>query len=569
MGFRKSSLLIFALVLMFSALLSNQLQSPIGYASLSSQESQIVALVDGTSAYSYDLELERIALDNSISQYTFRSSGSTGANATAMWLKDQFEGFGLSTSLESFEFTNWNLLGQSALVIDEDGAVETTNDQILIDSFQSAHYSWPTPEGGVFADLVVLPLPDAGGFDEIGATPINAALWSSINTLDKIVLIGREVRLNSAWEETYQHKLSSQSPLAVVYTWWYSWMSFAPPFMSSVDGRPTSSMGPYYWNLAIPCGSVNYYDGVLIRERETSVNVSAEVVIPSVIASGPHYNVVGRLQGSTNPDKFVIVSAHYDTVLTAGFVDNGAGTASVLELARVLNYASREGFYSSNCTIVFVAFAGEELGLVGAVNYVKQHKAEMKDIIAVVNLDCIGSNDLHVGQTEPGLDFDLDELILEAAGDLGVGATLTEPGGSDHEIFRNPHDGEGIFSYWWPGLSAGIDDAAPVVSSTMIISYPLFYSDTWRRGEPGWIHTSYDNSTSTQTLSWLEADDLEEHVKVAALSVVRISPSSQQLVEDSAFPWWIVCVAVAGVIAVVTVVYFVKVRKRSVEKVVQ
>ena len=103
----------------------------------------------------------------------------------------------------------------------------------------------------------------------------------------------------------------------------------------------------------------------------------------------------------------------------------------------------------------------------------------------------------------------------------------------------------------------------------MIISYPLFYSDAWRRGEPGWIHTLYDNSTSTQTLNWLEVDDLEAHVKVAALSVVRISPSSQQLVEDSAFPWWIVCVAVAGVIAVVTVVYFVKVRKRSVEKVVQ
>ena len=567
MGLRKSGLFILAFVLMFSALPSDQLQASTSQPSLSSQESQIVALVNGTRAYGYDLELEKIALNHSISGFSFRSSGSTGANATAMWLKDQFEGFGLSTSLESFEFTNWNLLARPALVVDEDGDFETTSDQILINSFQSTHYSWPTPEGGIFADLVVLPLPDADSFGEIGATSINTTLWDSINTLDKIVLIGREVRLNSAWEEAYQNKLSSQPPLAVVYTWWYSWMSFAPPFMSSVGGRPTSSMGPYYWNLEIPCGLVDYYDGMLIRERETSANVSAEVVIPSVIASGPHYNVVGRLQGSANPDKFVIVSAHYDTVLTAGFVDNGAGTAGVLESARVFTHAASEGAYSSNYTIVFVAFAGEELGLVGAVNYVKQHKAEMKDIVAVINFDCIGSDDLNVVRTDPGPGFDLDELILEAAGDLGVGATLTAPGGSDQEVFRDPFDAEGTFSYWWPEFSAGIGDAASVVSSTMLISYPLFYSDAWRRGEPGWIHTSYDNSTSTQTLNWLEVDDLEQHVKVAALSVVRISPSSQEAVENSGFPWWIVGVAVAGVTTVVAVVYFAKVRKRSVKEV--
>ena len=565
MGFGKSHLLILALALMFSALPSDRFEASTSHSSLSSQESQIVALVNGTSAYNYDLELEKIALNNSISKYAFRSSGSVGANATAMWLRDQFEGFGLSTSLESFEFTNWNLLAQPRLVIDEDGAIDTTGDQILMNSFQSAHYSWPTPESGVFADVAVLPLPDAGNYSEIGVKPINTTLWNSINTLGKIVLTGREVRLNSAWEEAFQLKLSSQPPAAVIYTWWYLWMSFTPPFLSSVGGRPTSNMGPYYWNLEIACGLVDYDEGQLIQEREAYANVSAKVVIPSAIASGPHYNVVGKLQGTVSPSKLVVVSAHYDTVLTAGFVDNGAGTAGVLELARVLARASREGAYSSDYTIVFIAFAGEELGLVGAVNYVKQHKAEMKDIVAVVNMDCIGSDDLCVAKTELGPDFDLDELILEAARDLNVAATLIDPGGSDQEVFRNPSMGESGFSHWWPGLSAGIGDATPVASSTMLISYPLFYVDNWRRGKPGWIHTSYDNSASTQTLNWLEAASLEEHIKVAALSVMRISPSSHGAVEAGAFPWWIVGVAVAGVAVAVTVatVYFGKVRRRS------
>ncbi len=568
MGFKRFIILSFALTLIFSLFHNEQSQAPTGSANLTSRESQIVALVNGTRAYSYDLELEKIALNHSVSHYSFRSSGSAGANATALWLEDQFASFGLSTSLESFEFTNWNMLGQPALIIDEDGVTGTISDQTLISSFQSAHFSWPTSGSGVFADLVVLPLPDAGRYSEIGRQQINTTLWDSIDTLDKIVLIGGEVRWNSTWEQTFQNKLSSQPPAAVICTWWYSWMSFAPPFLSSVGGRPTSSVGSYLWNYEIPCGWVDYRDGEWVREREDHANVSAKVVIPSVIASGPHYNVVGKLQRSVVSDKLVIVSAHYDTVLTAGFVDNGAGTAGILELAQVLTYAYKEGFYNPNCTVVFVAFAGEELGLVGAVNYVKQHKAEIKDVIAVINLDCIGSDNLYVAKTDSGPDFDLDQLVLDSADDLNVAAVLADSGGSDHEVFRNPSYAENGFSYWWPGLSAGIDDAIPIASSTMLISYPLSYSDARIGGEPGWIHTSYDNSTSTQTLDWLEVVSLEDHVKVAALSVVRISSSSQETVKASGFPWWIVGVAVAGVMAAigVTIVYVFKFRKRSVKQ---
>ncbi len=570
--YRKSGLALATLLVLSTAFLSAWVQVPVSQSSfnegLTDEESQVIALVNGTSAYDYDLELERIALDHSVSNYAFRSGGSAGATVTAMWLKDQFESFGLETHLESFEFTNWNMPSKPILTIDEDGLVDT-DDQTLLNSFQSGHYSLPTLTDGAFGDLVVLPLPDADSYGEISGLSIDTALWDSINTSGKVVLIGREVRWNPAWEQVYQAKLSAQRPAAVVYTWQYSWMSFFPPFFGSVGGRPTGSWGPYYWDLQIPVGWVNYEDGLLIREREISGNVSARVVIPSVIGSGPHYNVVGKLQGKAGRDEFVIISGHYDTVMTSGFVDNGAGTAGVLELARVFTSAAREGLYNSNYTIVFVGFASEEMGLVGSINYVRQHKAEMKNIVAVINLDCIGSDDLKVAQTSPGEDgLDLDELISNAASDLHISATLTGPEGSDQEVFRNPLDGENIYSYWWPGLTAGISDAAAVTSSTMIISYPLFYSDEWNMGEAGWIHTAYDNSTSTQTLNWLESDNLEEHIKVAALSVMRISPSSQGVVDLYSFPWWAVgVVATAGVVAViVAVVYFVKVRKPPVNK---
>jgi hypothetical protein len=494
---------------------------PIISVSLTSLESEIVGLVNGTSAYNYDLELEKIALNHTLSHYSFRAGGSSGANATADWIMEQFESFGLEAYKESFQFTTWDLLSKPALIIDDDGNPSTTSDQTTINSFQSEHYSWPTPQNGVFADLVILPLPPAANYYELGMNPINTAEWNAIDTTGKILLIGREVRLAYSWQETYKNKLSEQTPAAVVYTWWYEWMSFVPDFFSSAGGRPASAWGPYYWDLEIPVGFVNYDDGLLIRNGESSQDVSAQVKIEASIGYGPHYNVIGRLTGYKYPNKFVIVSGHYDTIMSGGFCDNGAGTAGVIELARIFTEADESGLLHPKYTILFIAFAGEEICLVGSINYVMQHETEMNQIVAVINLDCIGSDDLYVTETNSGTDFDLDELILKSAQDLGISAQSEEPGGSDQESFRNPSWANDIY-YWYWGLEAGIADVTPVNSSTMLIAYPLMYSDKWNMGTPGWIHTSYDNSTSTTTLNWVEVGDLENHLKVAALSILRI-----------------------------------------------
>jgi hypothetical protein len=490
--------------------------------SLTSLESQIAGMVNGTSLYDYDLALENIAYNHSLSEYSFRSAGSSGADATADWILEQFESFGLEAYKESFQFTKWDVLSKPTLIIDDDGNSGTTNDQTAIGSFQCAHYSWPTAEDGVFSDLVVLPLPPAADLSELGMTPISLAEWNSIDTTDKILLIGREVRMAYSWELTYQNKLATQPPAAVVYTWWYDWISFVPDFFSSAGGRPLSQLGSYYWALGIPVGFVNYGEGLWMRNREDSVNVSAKTKIESTIGHGPHYNVIGKISGSVHPDKFVIVSSHYDTVMCSGFCDNGAGTAGVIELAKIFAEANMSGLFRPKYTIVFVPFASEEIGLVGSINYVMQHKYDMSNIVAVINMDCIGSDNLSVSETNQAAEFDLDELVLTAADDLGVNATLHSPGGSDQETFRDPSWANGFYDWCW-GLDAGIQDATSVESSTILASSPTFFSEKWSMGYPGWIHTSYDNSTSTATSSWVEADDLEDHVRVAALSITRIT----------------------------------------------
>jgi hypothetical protein len=243
--------------------------------------------------------------------------------------------------------------------------------------------------------------------------------------------------------------------------------------------------------------------------------------IPAVIEKGINYNVVASLKGVTDPDKTVVISGHYDTVMDAGFCDNGAGTAGVIELARVFSDAVQRGVYTPAQTLVFICFTGEELGFAGSIEYIKEHKVEIQNIRAVINLDSIGQGTLQVSETLPDDNgLKIDDIVLKAAEDLGVSAELADAGGSDQETFRNPISATSTMKYDWK-IDPGINDSARVKSATMLSSSPLFYSDYWSLGVAGLAHTAYDNSTSTAALGWVSVEVLGAHVRVGALSVMR------------------------------------------------
>jgi hypothetical protein len=111
-------------------------------------------------------------------------------------------------------------------------------------------------------------------------------------------------------------------------------------------------------------------------------------------------NVVGVLPGRSA--RRIIVSGHYDSVAKGpdgqihwdqgdlpapGANDDGSGTAAVLEMARLLGSESLEA------TVVFVAFDGEEEGLVGSSLYAERAARQHEPIFAVLNNDIIGSEE--------------------------------------------------------------------------------------------------------------------------------------------------------------------------------
>jgi len=105
-------------------------------------------------------------------------------------------------------------------------------------------------------------------------------------------------------------------------------------------------------------------------------------------------NVIGYIEGSMQPDSFLVFSAHYDHLgqmgsytFFPGANDNASGTALLLDLARY--YGEKEN--RPDLSMVFMAFAGEEAGLLGSGYYVQHPIFPLKKIKFLVNLDMVGS----------------------------------------------------------------------------------------------------------------------------------------------------------------------------------
>lgn len=138
----------------------------------------------------------------------------------------------------------------------------------------------------------------------------------------------------------------------------------------------------------------------------TSITIHDENIS---ISKGTAYNVAGLLPGSDNKLKndTILISAHHDhdgmnkNEIFHGADDNASGTAGVIELARAIhnNSTSSHGLRPKR-SLLFVVFAAEERGLLGAF-YMTQHPLRpLSSTRAMINFDMIGRNETPSTQTK-------------------------------------------------------------------------------------------------------------------------------------------------------------------------
>jgi hypothetical protein len=292
-----------------------------------------------------------------LAEYSPRLFGSGSANDeaigavydAAMYIKQKLESYGLETKVEEFttqddfpwQFDAWQY-SNYRLIIDYDGDLATTGDRIdLTDQSTPFLYGW-------WAD------------DPYGLTLLNMEITGTIrhDTDDNLVLSSPTP---NTWEEDF--KLGATNIL------------FGFPAMTSTDAAYSSKRF-----------------GTITLERPLFESVEGQVVDDTSLVIFNYrmekktltgYNVIGKIEGDSEQE--VILTAHYDTVYTDGAIDNGSGVATLLEVARKL------ADYHFQHDIYFVFVDGEEFGLLGSQDYVRDHADEMSDAIANINVDCVAS----------------------------------------------------------------------------------------------------------------------------------------------------------------------------------
>lgn len=281
-----------------------------------------------------------------------RLTGTPNARRAEDFVAAKLREYGLSNvHLEPFDMECWTVHDTRVTVRNEpprtlDGAV-------------ALGYTTSTPPDGITAELVDLGQPQAEDF---------AARASDL--AGKLVLVrdgglSRREKLRLALEQDAVGLVVMRPPDRL-------------PVIGNGHDRPRPEPA-----VVIP------HDAQLLAQLERGAPVRLNIWYETEYWPCQPRNVIGEIPGrGPLADEVVIACAHLDSWhLAEGAIDNGNGSAAILETARALAAVH----WRPRRTVRFVWFMAEELGLVGSRAYVRDHADELDRIVAVVNLDMPGS----------------------------------------------------------------------------------------------------------------------------------------------------------------------------------
>ncbi len=254
--------------------------------------------------------------------------------------------------------------------------------------------------------------------------------------------------------------------------------------------------------------SVEHYNRIFrMLAQNIPVTLSFEIQAEYSNKDGMEHNIIAEIPGTDLKDEVVMFGAHFDSWHTGtGATDNGAGSAVMLETARILMETIKESGIKPRRTLRIALWTGEEQGLLGSRSYVKKEVGydddngnlvkgkDYEKISAYYNLDN-GTGKIR-GVYLQGND-DVSSIFrawLDPFKDLGATTlTLQNTGGTDHLSF----DGIGV-----PGFQFIQDN----------MSY-------WSRTH----HSNMDN------FDHLVADDLKQAATITAAFVWHTAQRDEQL----------------------------------------
>ncbi|XOV66766.1 MAG: M28 family metallopeptidase [Fluviicola sp.] len=202
------------------------------------------------------------------------------------------------------------------------------------------------------------------------------------------------------------------------------------PVIELVDHKFTWSVGRGQLQNTV----IQIQEGSVREEPVITVNINAELV-----TNYQSQNVMAYIPAKKKCKETIVFTAHYDHLgrmgtdtYFPGGNDNASGTAMLLTMAKYFKENPSE------YNILFIAFAGEEAGLLGSEYFVQNTPIKLKKIRFLLNLDIMGSGEEGITAVNGTIHEKEFDLLSSINDELGLLAKVKRRGptqNSDHYWF--------------------------------------------------------------------------------------------------------------------------------------
>jgi hypothetical protein len=284
-----------------------------------------------------------------------------------------------------------------------------------------------------------------------------------------------------------QQKVIEAGALGILTTLWSEGWGVNKIFEASNDAIPELDVSCEDYGLLFRLASNNQGPRIRLDARSEA------------LGQVPTFNVIAEMRGSEKPNEYVVLGAHLDSWDGAsGATDNGTGSITMLEAARILKTA----YPNPKRTIIIGHWGGEERGLIGSRAFAEDHPEVVEGLQTALNQDNGTWRVEYIrmmGLTGAGAFFGrwLAQLPSEIEGEIDLDLPgVPETGGSDHMAF--------------------LCHGAP--SFRLQSNYPDYRQYTW--------HTNRD------TYDKVILDDLRNNATLAAMLAYLASEDPERVPRD-------------------------------------